>query len=372
MNPDRETLTTQVGSELEPSTELQSGSGLESLVPEPLQEPMALGKRIGNWKTMASFGLAFIVLGLVIGKAGFNPQQIWNRLHAANWGFFFVGFGVYYLTFPLRGFRWKLLLANAYRDTQSESVADMSLRGLTEIVFISWFVNCLVPAKLGDLYRAYLAKLWQHISWVKTVGTVVAERIVDILVLALLLTGSGLLAFHSRLGSIKIILGLGLVLAVVGIVVLLLMKRLSPAIRRLVPAGQRDRYAAFEEGTLLSLRRLPLILAVTVPIWLLEGLRIQFMFQSLHIGVSSITTFPYAAFLFFALGTAVLTTIPFTPGGLGVVQSGLLGVMVLLGMSKTNAAAVVVMDNLLSYWSIAIVGFLVYLVSKRSHFRNPA
>ena len=28
----------------------------------------------------------------------------------------------------------------------------------TEILFLSWFVNCLVPAKLGDLYRAYLLR----------------------------------------------------------------------------------------------------------------------------------------------------------------------------------------------------------------------
>ena len=29
-------------------------------------------------------------------------------------------------------------------------------RDSTEIIFISWLVNCLVPAKLGDVYRAYL------------------------------------------------------------------------------------------------------------------------------------------------------------------------------------------------------------------------
>ncbi len=317
--------------------------------------------------------LAVVILTLVIFigiKHGFNPTQIWHRIHNANWALFLAGFGVYYLTFPLRGLRWRILLENAYRESHANSVADMHLSGLTEIIFISWFVNCVVPAKLGDLYRAYLAKLWQHISWVKTIGTVVAERIVDILALAFLLAGSGLIAFHSRLGSIKIILGLGLILAIIGIIVLTLMKRLSPTIHRLVPAKHTARYAAFEEGTLLSLRRLPLVFGVTIPIWLLEGLRINFMFLALHISVSSITSVPYAAMLFFALGTAVLTTIPFTPGGLGIVQSGLLGVMVLLGLSKSDAGAVVIMDNLLSYWSIAIVGFLVYLVSKRSHFRN--
>ncbi|HZT96590.1 MAG TPA: lysylphosphatidylglycerol synthase transmembrane domain-containing protein [Chloroflexota bacterium] len=337
---------------------------------QPMQEPVPLGRRVADWKTIASFGVAIAILVLVMVRAGLNPAQLWSRIHHAAWGYFLLAFVLYYLTFPLRGLRWQMLLQNAYRDSETESVADMHLSGLTEIVFISWFVNCVVPAKLGDLYRAYLAKLWQHISWVKTIGTIVAERMVDILAVAVLLGASGLIAFHGRLGSIKYILGLGLLLAMLGIVALVLMKRFSPLIRRYVPARFEQRYGAFEEGTLLSLRRLPLVFGVTLPIWLLEGLRLYFVFASLHIGVSTITTVPYAAMLFFALGTAVLTTIPLTPGGLGIVQGGLLGVMVLLGLSRNDSADVVLMDSLLSYYSIAIFGFIVYLVSKRSHFRH--
>lgn len=331
---------------------------------------IGLGSRVGNWKTLLSFLFAVLVLVFVVSRGGFNPTQIWDRLKTANWWFFALGFVVYYTTFPLRGYRWQLLLRNAYRDSPDERVVDMHVSGLTEIIFISWFVNCVVPAKLGDLYRAYLAKLWQRIAWVKVIGTVLAERIIDILVLALLLGLSGLVAFHGRPGSIKIILVLGLALAVAGVSVLFLMKRFSPFIRARVPARFADRYAGFEDGTLLSLRRLPLLFAISVPIWMIEGLRLACVFAALHIGLNSITALPYAATLFFALATAVLTTIPFTPGGLGLVEAGLLGIMILLGLTHNQAGAVVFMDRLLSYYSIAILGFIVYLVSKRSHFRN--
>ncbi len=354
---------------LNPAPQNESTGGRQ-LIADDAPGTLSLGRRVGNWKTILSFVAAIAILAFVMSRAGINLSQFITKLHSANWGYFALAFVVYYLTFPLRAFRWRLLLQNAYRDTHDQAVADMHLSGLTQIVYISWFVNCVVPAKLGDLYRAYLAKLWQEISWVKTVGTIVAERIVDILVLAGLLTAAALVAFHTRLGSIKIILGLGLILAVGGIVVLLLMKRFSPYIRRHVPQKYAARYAAFEDGTLMSLRRLPLLFAITVPIWLLEGMRLLLVFAALGISVSSITGVPYAAMLFFALGTAVLTTIPLTPGGLGVVQGGLLGVMVLLGLSRTNAGDVVLMDSLLSYYSIAILGFFVYLLSKRSHFRH--
>jgi uncharacterized protein (TIRG00374 family) len=71
------------------------------------------------------------------------------------------------------------------------------------------------------------------------------------------------------------------------------------------------------------------------------------------------------------LGTAVLTTVPFTPGGLGIVQAGLGGMLIYLGVPKPDAAAVVLMDGVLSYYSVAFFGFIVYLMSKRSHFRHP-
>ena len=351
-------------------------SSLEPLIEEPDESDLSLSRRLSSWRTVGSFVLAIVILGLVILlglKHGLNPQKIWNNLRHANWWFVLAGFIVYYLTFPLRAFRWKLLLEGAYKDSPDIRVADMHLSGLTQIIFISWFVNCVVPAKLGDLYRAYLAKLWQHISWVKTVGTVVAERIVDLLVLAILLSASGLIAFQSHLGSIKIILILALALAAVGIVVLASIKNLGPYIQRIIPVRFRPRYQALEDGLIqsLTLRRLPIIIAATIPIWLLEGLRIQFVFLALGFSMSSVTSVPYLPYLFFALGTAVLTTIPATPGGLGIAQSGMAAVMVLLkGQSwVSHAVDVVILDSLLSYWSVALVGFLVYLLSKRSHFR---
>lgn len=334
------------------------------------EDALSIGHRLGDWKTIVSFAFAILlIVGLVV-KGGINPTAMWQRLKTINVTLFLSALVVYYLTFPLRGLRWKILLRNVYQGSDSEAVDQMSVRGLTEIIYISWFVNCVVPAKLGDLYRAYLAKLWAGISWTRTVGTVLAERIIDILVLGVLLAGTGLVVFHDRLGKVGIILALGLGLAVVGIIALVLMKAMSAHIRKRVPERFLQRYIAFEEGTLHSFRRLPVLLGLTIAIWLLEGSRFQLVFSSLGLH-SQLSGIPFAPMLFFALGTAVLTTVPFTPGGLGLVEAALLSVMVYLGMQKSDAAAVVLVDRILSYYSIAFFGFLVYLLSKRSHFRHP-
>lgn len=331
------------------------------------EQQLSIGRRLANWKSLVSFGFAAAVLAVALIKGGIDPAGLWHRVKALNVGFFAGAFFVYYLTFPIRGYRWKVLLQNAYKDENSSAVNNMSVRGLSEILYISWFVNCVVPAKLGDLYRAYLAKLWSNIAWTKTVGTVVAERLVDILVLSLLLAATSLVVFHNRLGHVGIILLLGFGLAVTAAVLLVLMKTMSHRIRRIIPERFVDRYVAFEEGTLKSFRRLPLLFALTALIWFLEGSRLQLVFLSLNVHLGGV---PFAPMLFLALATAVLTTVPLTPGGLGVVEAAILSLMIYLGVPKEAAFAVVFVDRILSYWSIAFFGFLVYLVSKRSHFRH--
>ena len=339
--------------------------------PATTEQELSIGSRLADWKTVVSFGIAVVVLVVAVVKGGIDPAALWSRIRTLNVGIFLGAFLVYYLTFPLRGYRWKVLLQNAYRDTHSNIVNNMSVRGLSEILYISWFVNCVVPAKLGDLYRAYLAKLWSNISWTKTVGTVLAERLTDILVLGVMLAVTALIVFHGRMGHVGIILFVGVGLTVAGLIGLILMKLLSSHIRRMMPARFSERYVAFEEGTLNSFRRIPLLIGITVVIWLLEGTRLQLVFTSLHLQTSHVTGVPFAPMLFFALGTAVLTTIPFTPGGLGLVEITLLSVMVYLGIPAKDAGAVIVVDRILSYWSNAFFGFIVYLLSKRTHFRHP-
>jgi uncharacterized protein (TIRG00374 family) len=334
------------------------------------EQELSIGSQLSNWKTIVSFAFAIALIVVIVIKGNIDPHSLWQRLRTLNVPVFLLAFVVYYLTFPIRGYRWKVLLQNAYRETHSHVVDDMSLRGLTEILYISWFVNCVVPAKLGDLYRAYLAKLWARISWTKTVGTIVAERLIDILVLSVLLAITSVIVFHNRLGKVGIVLFLGVGLAVLAVALLVVMKTMSERIRTRMPARIRDRYVAFEEGTLHSFQRLPLLLGVTVVIWLLEGARYQLVFTSLGLHSTGISPLPFAPMLFFALGTAVLTTIPFTPGGLGLVEILLLTLMVYLGLHKADAAAVILVDRLLSYYSIAFFGFIVYLLSKRSHFRQ--
>src|ERR671914_259327 len=83
-----------------------------------------------------------------LGRRLRDPRSIGSIVFGV--GLLLVAVVAYYATFPLRGFRWSFILGRAG--------THVGLRAATETVFVAWFVNCLVPAKLGDLYRAYILK----------------------------------------------------------------------------------------------------------------------------------------------------------------------------------------------------------------------
>ena len=90
------------------------------------EQELAISKRVGNWRTILSFGFALFVMAFVVVKIGIDPAAFWHRLRTLNLGLFIGAFVIYYLTFPLRGFRWKRLLENAYRETHQQAIEDMS------------------------------------------------------------------------------------------------------------------------------------------------------------------------------------------------------------------------------------------------------
>ena len=62
----------------------------------------------------------------------------------------------------------------------------------------------------------------------------------------------------------------------------------------------------------------------------------------------------------------IIVAIPITPSGLGLVEAGIAGVLILMGIEKNISISVAILNNLINYWNQLIVGFFVYIKSKRS------
>ena len=333
-------------------------------------EPDPLAKKFLNVRTLISFAIGLAVLGIMFRQVDVNVDQIIAQLKTMNLAYFTAALLLYYTTFLVRALRWRKLLENVGYG-EGGPVALPSVRGIAEIVMLSWFANCIVPAKLGDAIRAWLLKREAGVSFSKTFGTILAERIIDMLILFALLVGSVLAAFHGALPAVILsIMQVGIVLVGVVILGLLTMHRMGGHIARLVPKRFRAQYTLFEEGTLGSFRALPLVVTYSVAAWAIEAGRLFLV--CLALGLTGLSP---AIVLFVALASALLTTLPVTPAGLGFVESAIIGILILSanfglapGVNENVAASVAILDRVISYFSLIVVGSILYVATHKRYF----
>src|SRR5437763_9425317 len=251
--------------------------------PEITREQLSRGKRLFNWRTLVPLAIVIFALIFVATKANINPQQTWNTIRTANLIFFLAAFGIYYLSFPIRALRWRLLLTNV-GFTKENGVELPKFWKLTEIIYLSFFANVVVPARLGELYRAYLLREESGVSATRTFGTVLAERLLDLIVLLMLFIPAAIISLHENIPpQLRLGLYATLALVMVGIIGLIALRLFRTHIGRMVPDRFRAHYNHFQEGALGSFKRVPALSGLTVGVWLFEALRFFFIALALNL-----------------------------------------------------------------------------------------
>ncbi len=330
--------------------------------PEITQEQLSIGKRLLNWRTIVPLVIVIVALVFFAQKVNINPKLTWAAMRNANIYFVLAACCIYYLSFPIRTIRWRMLLQNV-GYTEENGIHLPKFWKLLEIIYVSWFANVIVPAKLGDLYRAYLLRRESGLPASRTFGTVLAERLLDLIVLLLLFIPAVMISLHENLPpQLQIGLKITLVAVIVGIIGLFMLRMFPAQIGMVVPKRFRGYYNQFQEGTLGSFKRVPTLTALTVCVWACESLRFFFIALSLNL-ISGSFVHILSASLFIALGEALLTVIPFTGGGIGLVEGGMLAMIALFTPNTSTAAAAIVIDRAISLFSIIVIGFIVFMIT---------
>ena len=337
----------------------RSGEERRATVEE--SDQLSLGRRLRQPRTILSLAIPLVLLVLIFRVfLNLDVNELVDGVGRSNKLVILAAFVVFYAGFPLRGLRWALLL----RGTGIR----LRTRDATEIIFLSWLVNCLVPAKLGDLYRAYLLKINSTVSLSRTVGTVFIERILDLFAIAALGLAAGFWSFRTGLPTeIQVVAAIG-----VGVMLLLALGLLTLRnfgrriiVRLPLPHRALELYDRFEEGVFgaIGIRALPRLIVITGLIWATESLRLYLVVQALgfpgvQLGLSGA--------VFVALIGSLLTAVPLAPAGLGVVELGVGGVLVAAyHVSAPQAATIVLVDRVISVLSIIVLGSIAYWVSPK-------
>src|ERR687885_795137 len=291
-----------------------------------------LGQRVFRLHNVASFLLALGVLYLVYRELlGLDWGEVWASVQGANAGLFALAFVLFYCSYLVRAVRWKVLLANVGYDDHATEHPMPSALGLTKIMYLAWFANCVTVARLGDAYRGYLLKKTSGVSFAVTLGTILAERLLDLLVMAAMMGAGVLVVFGGSLPTEATqALAVGLILSVIGIVGLLAMRRFRWAFELVLPKRLHAHYLRLEHGVIDSFHRLPLLVAYSVAGWIVEGTTLYSVAAAVGTPIS------VAGTLVIALAASLLTAVPFTPAGLGFTEVGMVVMLGWLGLDAST------------------------------------
>lgn len=274
--------------------------------------------------------------------------------HGINWWWMVLSlvFGVFSHIF--RGWRWKLTLEplGEYPKTSNSVYA----------IFISYAANLVLP-RLGEISRCGVLAKYDGVSFTKSLGTVVTERLIDTLCVGLITlfafvlqfhvfqrffnqTGTDFSSFTDLFTSARFYI---ILLCIIGVLVLIYyMLRKFSVFEKIRGAGKN-----IWEGiiSLKSVKKKPLFIFYTILIWL-------FYFLQFYV---TIFCFPFthnlgilAALVLFVCGS-IAVVVP-TPNGAGPWHFAVISMMVLYGVGETEAGIFALIVHGIQTFLVVLLG----------------
>jgi uncharacterized protein (TIRG00374 family) len=269
-------------------------------------------------------------------------------------------------SYVVRTVRWRLLFP---RETH---VRAGSLFGA---LMVSYLLNNVLPARAGDLLRAYLLGEREAISKSATLGTIVIERTVDLsAALVLLLVVAIAHPLPERLSSIGLAVGLvcGVLIAMLVVLSLAGAARVEAVIRRvrLVPAKIRATIGRAAGGFiggisgLRSARGWLAVVAATALIWSVEITGAWLVGQAFGLPL------PWSGALLVLLAIGIGTALPAAPGYVGTFEFFGMAAFAALGLQGESALAFVLALHAMTFLVSSGIGALCLGMQRWPVFRS--
>ncbi|MBA2247729.1 MAG: flippase-like domain-containing protein [Chloroflexia bacterium] len=325
-------------------------------------DPESLGSRMLRPRTLVSFAIAILIIYFVFQRLNINPRTVWGYLRNADPLLFGAAVTVFFSSFVLRTIRWKMMLSRVGFD-QRHGYAIPGIPGMFQIFILSWFANCVVPARLGDAYRSFLLKERAKTSFTVGLGTILAERLIDLVVMVGMVLVTGVIVFGTSVPSqAERAFLVGAVVVAVGIAGAVALWFLRDQVVRLLPERFTHHFLHLHGAIFDILKRPYPYAGIGILIWLSDGLRLFLIARSLG------THLRFDEAIVVSLLSALVTIVPITPAGLGVVEGFMIWLLPRVGVLPDPAAAIAFLDRFATYWILILVGLPLYFINLRRDF----
>jgi uncharacterized protein (TIRG00374 family) len=297
-----------------------------------------------------ALGIGLIVLLL----RSVDPGQLGNAFGRVDYLYLSLALVAFAVNLLVKVPRWALLLGD-------DAPGFDTLFGA---INVGYAINSLLPARLGDLVRAYWVRDRAGLPMVRTLSTIALERVADgITVLLLFLVLAPTVKLPSGLHGSALGAGLVFVLALIAMVLLAYGSTRENRFSRFLTAIESGRWGIVTRvvrqvatglRALRSVRTVVLLIFYTAIIWGANALLLWLVVLAFHLNA------PFAAGV---LGNSVVSlgmTIPSTPGYIGVFDYLIVVTLGLYGIHRTPALAAALVFHAIAFVPVTVIG-IVYI-----------
>jgi uncharacterized protein (TIRG00374 family) len=284
-----------------------------------------------------------------------DPSKIWVSLQQAQYIYLIPALALYFIGVGVRAIRWHFLL---------RSIKPIPSRALFPPVVIGYMANDILPARMGEIVRAYILGQQENVSKAAALVTIVVERVFDgLMMLTFIVAGSFVLNFgDAELNARLRLVGTLFIAAIAGLAVLAGMPRRVERItnffiRRVPSESLRARATALTRSLLegLGALRSPAdsfaVYTLSLVAWLCETA----MYGVIALGFNIVAPFP--VFLVACAFANLVTIAPSTPGYVGVFDAPVIYVLTAFGVDQNLATSYTLVLHTALILPVTLLGF---------------
>ena len=300
-------------------------------------------------------GVVVSAIFLVLLLAKVDRTELLDALREVSPGWIVAALALFGAAVWVRAQRWAAIL---------RPIAPLGQREAASLMTIGLAANNVLPARTGEIVRAVLLKRQRGISGFAVLATIIVERILDGLVLAMFLAATIALAGGTDVLRIFAAIVGGVFLALtLGVALVAMRPRIGEALTdfgvRFLPGRLRDRARGWAERFLSGLAPMRTfgawvtVTGLTVASWSLEALSAWAVGQAFGLGLD-------VGIYFGVCGAANLSmAAPSTSGGIGPYEYFAREVVGRFGVGAATGTAFALVLHATVLVPVAVVGLIL-------------
>jgi len=276
-----------------------------------------------------------------------------------NFNLFYLPIILFFVTlsFAPLFIRWQLLLKN--------SNIHIPLKN-SFLIFLSGGALSITPGQIGDLLKSQILKKNFNVPRTETTAIILSEKIYDLTAaISASIIGIIILDIDIRLTLFAI--------SILGIIFFLIYYK--PAFQLVVQQIKKlkfiskyadnisDSYNTLQKST--SVKIASICFPLSIIYWLIISIAVYYTFLAFDVNLLN-----YLDILFIYVTSVLFGAISFVPGGIGITEGSIVGLLTLNGIDISTALIVSVMARIMTLWYPACIGFICLKFSINFSFKD--